>query len=125
MNSAETVQESLDLANMLVKKTVERKLEWKVSNEADAFLCELGSPSEQEAVFLIKREEYTYHFKMTDAQGNDLVEVSVEEDPKYGFNLPTEAALVEQLKVLFEEARRTALQVEQKVDRVMSLLNKL
>jgi hypothetical protein len=121
-NTQEGVIEGLDLASRLVEKTESKKLTWTKTLVGSAFTASVGSKLHF-AVYATPDNELG--LSMQDQDGDEILKVQVEVRPRYGYALRGEESLAASLERLFDLARRSALNVDQKVEYARSLLQSL
>jgi hypothetical protein len=121
-NSESSVSEALELAQPLIEKTTSQKLSWTARFDApDAFEAAVQG----EFRFIISKARDGYEFRMLDKENNDLLDVEIEADPKYGYQSLEDRRLRDVLSELYEKSRRSAYKIDLKVQHARSLLKAL
>jgi hypothetical protein len=122
MNSPESVREATELAQQLLAKTLEKKLKWSTKFlEQATFETKLTF----EFQFTVSFLDGIYSLTMRDRLDAEILSVSVENEPQFGYTIAGESQLVDALKQLYEKARRDALGVGEKIDRAREFLENL
>jgi len=119
------------IALKLLEKTKAGKVEWQptsthfgeiVYEGSEFFRAELTEGFRFEIGRTRSTGDTTYSLTMRDEQGTDVFTLSLTDDPDTMFN---QRRLYEGLAELYEVARRKALKVDQKVERVSEILERI
>jgi len=118
------------IAFKLLEKTKAGKVEWEQSSRfgevvyegSELFRAELTEGFRFEVGRTRSSGDTTYSLTMRDEQGTDVFTLSLTDDPDTMFN---QRRLYEGLAELYEVARRKALKVDQKVERVSEILERI
>lgn len=120
------------IAFKLLEKTKAGKVEWEQSTSthfgeilyegSEFFRAELTEGFRFEVGRTGARGDKTYSLTMRDEQGTDVFTLSLTDDPDTMFS---QRPLYEGLAELYEVARRKALKVDQKVERVSEILERI
>ena len=143
MNSSIEVSEAATLAQKLIQRTVDGKLSW----EADHTESETFSGSMRFTTVLEGNLRATVscaingdlNFSLVEfdptetnllprvggSSEKDVLRVSVEKDPAYGYDTPAEKHLARLLVDLHGLARRSALKVSGSIERALTYLDKI
>jgi len=151
MNSSIEIVETEKLAEKLIARTREGKLAWEAFgilrkamaptdlSGATAFTTTLEGNLKAE-VSIIRRgqdEQLAFSLVEFDPHGNDripfiganpdteILSVSVEKDPSYGYDTVDEKQLAGLLVDLYGLARRSALKIDGSVEKALSYLDKI
>jgi hypothetical protein len=109
-----------DIFSKVQRATENGKLQWKATSDKDTFIAGL----EGKFTFLIQnlRGNFeSYYFSMSDSGGNVIIEQTVYEPNTPMGNFPPD---FNRVKVMYEIARRNALDIDQKLRDAASLLDK-
>jgi hypothetical protein len=144
MNSSIEVAEAVKLAEKLIARTREGRLSWELSDTVDysgdaSFTTALEgnlkakvstSGSGQNLSFSLV--EFDPRHERPTAPGDvfvhpdkDILSVSMERDPSFGFDTMEEKHLVEFLVDLYGLARRSALKIDGSVQKALTYLDQL
>jgi len=145
-NSAYSIKEASSLVAHLIPLSAEGKLLWRTGSpialkslfsgaEEGAFFAtqSLGSyfaelPDDLTVELCNSPHALTFTLKGTDEQLQKRVEllaVSLEHEPKFGYDLPGESELYTQLSELYEYVRRSTLNIDQRLASVKSYLERI
>ncbi|MGD0892106.1 MAG: hypothetical protein ABR923_11265 [Terracidiphilus sp.] len=152
MNSSIEIIDSLKLAHKLIDRTRDGKVTWEVSvsrnllmaltpadlSEATSFYTTLEGNLRAE-VSLIQEPEELFKFSLVESfsaggtllsgmilnPDKEILSVSIEKDPSFGFDSPSEKELNKALVDLYSLARRSALKIEGSVQKALTYLDKL
>jgi hypothetical protein len=116
-NTLDNISEARELVSQLIDKTLAKKLEWTQGDKAisgELSLFEAGVGTE----FTIKVFSTS---RYTTGEGYGI-EMELESSPRYGYSLPGELELAQELTRLHELARRSVFGVDSKVSKAKSLL---
>jgi hypothetical protein len=106
----------------LLEKSESGKVGWEVNTPYDNFRAEL----EEGFVFSVDREtdqgDTTYTVRMRDGDRRTIFDLSLTDDPETMIN---RRPLYKALETLYDLARRKALNVDQKVERVSEILERI
>jgi hypothetical protein len=127
MNPTENVQDALKIVPKLIERTREGKLQW---HQWEHDSCPPNSPSafitfadRMRIVIAWEREAIT--LRIEDGDERLLILVTLENNPKYGYDQPREGELYVQMAQLLETARRSTGDIERKVAELDNLLDRL
>ena len=131
-NTPYAISEASDLVVRLIARTEENKIIW--SDRSD-FFSSPGAPEtfESELEVDVKitissdKSEINFVVALKRMAGGDrqLLSVSLEHDPSFGYDLPGESELYVNLFKLHELARRSALRVDQNLANARDFLERL
>lgn len=131
-NTPYAVSEASALVTRLLARTEENKINWKDRTDffsSPASLETFEAELEGDVKVSISSDESTVTFTVALKQmvGGDrqLLSVSLEHDPSFGYDLPGERELHDSLAALQELARRSALKVDQNLANARDFLEKL
>jgi hypothetical protein len=123
------------VALKLLEKTKAGKVGWEQSSSfgsvnfgdpvyegSELFRADLTEGFKFEVSRTKSRGDTTYSLTMRDDNGTDVFTLSLTDDPEIMFN---QKPLYEALGDLFDAARRRALKVDQKVERVSEILERI
>ncbi len=146
MNSSIEVSEAVTLAQKLIQRTVDGKLTWEADNALiGAFAgsarfttvlegnlrATVGCTLNGDLNFSLVEFNTTVPnllsgiSRVEDYSEKDVLSVSVEKDPAYGYDTPVEKQLAGLLVDLHGLARRSALKVAGSVERALTYLDKI
>lgn len=131
-NTPYAISEASALVTRLLARTEENKITWSDKTDLysyppnpERFEAEL----EGDVKVSISSDESTLAFsvalKRTVGGDRLLLSVSLEHDPSFGYDLPGESELYESLTKLQEQARRSALKVDQNLANAREFLERL
>jgi hypothetical protein len=127
-NTLDNISEARELVSQLIDKTLAKKLEWTQGDNAtsgELSLFEAGVGTEFTIkVFSLSRYPTGegYGIEMIEGSGAQVLRVELESSPRYGYSLPGELELAQELTRLHELARRSVFGVDSKVSKAKSLL---
>jgi hypothetical protein len=154
MNSSIEIVDSLNLAHKLIDRTRDGKVSWEAGgilmkaftptdvSGATVFSTTLEGNLRAEVSLKKRDQDELLEFSLVEfvPHGNDLISsiaressnpdkevlsVSVEKDPSFGFDSPGERELNKALVDLYSLARRSALKIEGSVQKALTYLDKL
>jgi hypothetical protein len=124
MTTEETFKEALSLALKFIQKSQEGRVVWQEFplGDGESYRTELGPYS-----FVVSRSRGVYGFVMKEKglNGKSITEVAVDSDADYGYLNNAESSLSHKLPILFDLARRAALEVDKKIADADNLLDEL
>jgi len=131
-NTPYAISEASDLVAKLVARTEENKISW---NDMTELLSSSATPETFEAELEDRvtvsissdKSNITFAVALKRMVGGDrlLLSVSLEHDPSFGYDLPGESELHDNLTMLHELARRSALNVDQNLANARQFLERL
>jgi hypothetical protein len=140
MNSSIEITEAVKLADKLIDRTREGKLLWEVSGTdpwgATAFTTTLEG-NLKATVSIVKPEQDTQiAFSLVEIdprwtplsggeRDKEVLSVSVEKEPSYGYDTKAEKQLAGLLVDLYGLARRSALKIDGSVEKALTYLDRL
>jgi hypothetical protein len=120
-HESSTVQ-VIELVLPLIEKTKSQKLTWgkslRLTNSFEASV-------QEEFKFIIAKTGDGYEFMMMDKQEMELLDIEVEANPRYGYETSEDEKLRNVLADLYDRSRRSALNVDRKVEQARSILQAL
>lgn len=136
-NSPIEIADALTFVEKLMSRTKEGKLAWQASNHRD-YTTTLGAnlrAEVSEGEFLdFSLTEFDPHVQTaidliggtgSAIEDKELLNVSIEKQPAYGYDTMEEKALAEMLRDLIVLARRSALDVNSSMKRALTYLDKI
>ena len=128
-NTPYAISEASSLVAKLLVRTEEGKIGWSESEfyPADTESFEVDLEGAVKVRISSDRSALTLDVVIKKDQGPDrrILEVSLQHDPHYGYDLPGEEALYKQLFELNDLARRSAFNVDQNLASTMDYLERL
>ncbi len=143
MNSSIEVSEAATLAQKLIQRTVDGKLSWEADNtETEAFsgstrfttvlegnlratvACTVNGDLSFSLVEF-NTTETKFIAGVLGSSEKEVLRVSVERDPAFGYDTPAEKQLAVLLVDLYGLARRSALKVAGSVERALTYLDRI
>jgi hypothetical protein len=127
-NTPYAISESSSLVAKLLARTEEGKIEWSEGEYNAAGLETFDATLEGDLRISISSDETVVAFDVRLKKGFDerrILNVSLEHDPSFGYDLPGESELYESLTRLHELARRSALKVDQSLANARDFLERL
>jgi hypothetical protein len=146
MNSSIEIDEAVKLVEKLIARTREGKLRWEADGIFMAAITNLSGATAfkttlegnlKATVSIVKSEQDTqiaFSLVEVDPQGTlltgiepdkDVLSVSVEKDPSYGYDSVGEKLLAKLLIDLYGLARRSALKIDGSVQKALTYLDKI
>jgi hypothetical protein len=148
MNSSIEISDSLNLAHKLIDRTRDGKVSWEANSGllrsvigptdvsgATAFSTTLEGNLKAEVSLSNRNQDELLEFSLVEFVPNllahastpekEVLKVSVEKDPSFGFDSPSERELSKALVDLYSLARRSALKIEGSVQKALTYLDKL
>ena len=144
MNSSIEVAEAVKLAEKLVARTREGKLSWELSSTVDysgdaSFTTALEGNLRARVSTLESGQSLSFSLIEFDPRherpttpgdiflhlDKDILNVSVEKDPSFGFDTIEDKQLTELLVDLYGLARRSALKIDGSVQKALTYLDQL
>lgn len=145
MNSSIEISDSLNLAFKLIDRTRDGKVSWEASGirmsaltpaDATAFSTTLEGNLRAEVSLSKQNQDEVLEFSLVEfvpplstmaheTPDKEVLKVSIEKDPSFGFDSPRERELSKALVDLYSLARRSALKIEGSVQKALTYLDKL
>jgi hypothetical protein len=154
MNSSIEISDSLNLAHKLIDRTRDGKVSWEASgigmsvfsptdvSGATAFSTTLQGNLRAEVSLSKQNQDELLEFSLVEfvpfeitpatnllahvsTPDREILRISVEKDPSFGFDSPSERELSRVLLDLYSLARRSALKIEGSVQKALTYLDKL
>jgi hypothetical protein len=108
------------IVSKLLEKTKASKVEWK--EWGTAFQADLGEGFSFDIHQSVSRSDTTYTLVMRDSQSHVIFDLNLTDDPEI---ITHRLQLYETLSELYDLARRRALKIDEKVERVSEILEKI
>lgn len=131
-NTPYAISEATSLVVRLLARTEENKIVWSDRSDfllspADAETFEAELEGKVKVSISSDRSALTFAVTLKNMVGGDrqLLSVSLEHDPSFGYDLPGESELHDSLTKLHELARRSALKVDQNLANARDFLERL
>lgn len=141
MNSSIEITEALKLVDKLIDRTREGRLQWEVAGTDDqwgaiAFTTALEGnlKATVSVVKPVQDTQLAFSLVEFDTRGTlltgiepnkEVLSVSVEKDPSYGYDTKQEKQLAGLLIDLYGLARRSALKIDSSVQKALTYLDKI
>jgi hypothetical protein len=132
-NTLDSINETRELVDHLINKTLAKKLDWTLAKRefaqvsypedpSDVFEVSLGSEFTVQIYSFEKRSTGEGYGVKTRDKDTDLLRVELDTNPRFGYSLPGEAELASELARLHELARRSVFGIDTKLNQVKNLL---
>jgi len=133
MNSPIEMEQAQKLAEKLSARTQEGKISWNVGDgsilDEASYSVQLDSGLVAVIAKQLRGKSSDIALSLKEKSGihesKEILKVTLEIDPPYGFDTSAERKTASQFADLFEYARRSALKYDKKVDRALDYLDKL
>lgn len=133
MNTHEVVMDALRLVPKLIERTREKKLNWQnsrtlVESFAEATATTFATTLEREISITVQNRTDSVKFSMQQEDrlpATTLIEVTLAHNPQYGYDWPGEDELYKQILQLIELARRSAGDIDRKLEELDAFLDQL
>ncbi len=108
--------------NKLIAKSEEGRIPWKPAYDSDAFLASIEN---EFTVIILKGAKQTYTLQMRDQQDHKLINLTAENRKSWEPGYEESDECFDRLRRLYEAAGIVALDVQNKLTRAESLLDRL